>query len=228
MWPLSGEYDQAKLRDPHIRMGARNLLEFGESREGYWTGTKFMEQMASAVKIAEAKYLKEGGYRLFWVFDQSGCHMAYAEDANRMNAKDGGCQPLMHDTIYEGKPLSMTKLARSRTGDTVRIARGMIDVLNQRGRYRPTMKVDDMRKELACHRDFRDEKNKLEYFLHNRGHACLFIPKYQCEINPIERCWYVIPGHTYTWAYRNYNIVGLCRNVSLGLDTVSTENIAKS
>ena len=97
-------------------------------------------------------------------------------DANRMNAKDGGCQPLMHDTIYEGKPLSMTKLARSRTGDTGKNSQGNDRCSEPKRRYRPTMKVDDMRKELACHRDFRDEKNKLEYFLHNRGHALSLHP----------------------------------------------------
>ena len=85
------------------------------------------------------------------------------------------------------------------------------------------MKVDDMRKELASHRDFRDEKNKLEYFLHNCGHACLFIPKYHCEVNPIERCW--SQAKRYTRAYCNYNIVGLRRNVSPALNSVSTENI---
>ena len=36
-----------------------------------------MKQMGIVVKIAEAKYPKEKCYRLFWIFDQSGCHMAY-------------------------------------------------------------------------------------------------------------------------------------------------------
>ena len=113
-------------------MGARQLLEYGESRDGYWTGDKFMKQMEKVVQIAEAKYPKEQGYRLYWVFDQSGCHMAFADDSlnvNCMNAKEGGCQPLMHDTIFEGKQIAMTKLARNRTGEYVRIPRGMIYVL---------------------------------------------------------------------------------------------------
>ena len=117
----------------------------------------------------------------------------------------------------------MTKLARNQTGDYVRVPRGMIDVLKQRGRYHPKMKVDDMREELAKHHDFRDEKNKLEYFLHEHGHACLFIPKFHCEINPIERCW--SQAKRYTRAYCSYNIVGLRRNVGPGLDSVSTTNI---
>ena len=58
-----------------------------------------------AVKIAEAKYPKEQGYRLFWIFDQSGCHMAFGDDSlnvDRMNAKEGRQQPVMHDTFYNG------------------------------------------------------------------------------------------------------------------------------
>lgn len=100
-------------------MSARTLIEYGEACDGYWTGAKFMKQMSSAVKIAEAKYPKEKGYRVYWIFDQSGCHMAFAEDllnVNRMNAKEGGCQPLMHDTVFNGKHISMTKLVRKPTG----------------------------------------------------------------------------------------------------------------
>jgi len=61
-----------------------------------------MKQMEYVVEIAEAKYPKEQGYRLFWVFDQSSCHSAFSEDAlnvNKMNANPGGKVPLMHDTV---------------------------------------------------------------------------------------------------------------------------------
>ena len=156
------EYNAKKQTDPDIRMGARVLIEYGESRDGYWTAAKFMKQMRSVVKIAETKYPKEAGYRLFWIFDQSGCHMAFADNSlnvSRMNAKEGGAVPCMHDTVYDGKHISMTKMVRNRTGDMVRIPRGMIDILKQRGCYNPKMKVDDMRKELASHPDFINEKS---------------------------------------------------------------------
>ena len=221
------EYTVAKQNDPNIRMGARVLLEYGEARDGYWTGPKFMKQMENAVKIAEAKYPKQQGYHLFWIFDQSGCHMAFADDAlnvNRMNAKEGGNQPVMHNTIYNGKVIFMSKQVRKPTGEIVHIPRGMIDVLKQRGKYRVGMKVDDMRKELASHSDFKNEKNKLEYFLYARGHACHFLPKYHCEMNPIECCW--AQAKRYTRAYCNYNISGLRRNITPALDSVSSENIS--
>lgn len=220
------EHEIAKLTDPNIGMAARTLIEYGEARDGYWTNDKFMRQMRGAVKIAQAKYPKEKGYRIFWVFDQSQCHMAYADDAlnvNKMNAKEGGAQPCMHDTTYKGKTIYMTKIVRKPTGERVRIPRGLIDVLTQRGCYAPKMKVDEMRELLGNHPDFKNEKNKLEYFLHGQGHACLFIPKFHCETNPIERCW--AQAKRYTRAYCNYNIVGLRRNVMPALDSVSQENI---
>ena len=162
------EYAAAKVHNPDIKMGARQLLEYGEARDGYWTGDKFMKQMKKVVKVAETIYPKEKGYQLYWVFDQSGCHVAYiyAENAlnvNRMNPKEGGCQPLMHDTTFEGKRISMTKMARNKTGEYVRVPRGMIDILKQRRRYHPRMKVEDMKKELASHSDFRDEKNQIVF-----------------------------------------------------------------
>ena len=124
-------------------------------REREHSGNKFMKQMESAVRIAE-------DYRLFWVFDQSGCHMAFDEDSlnvNRMNAGPGGSVPCMHDTTYKGKTTYMTKEVR-KDGCLVRILRGLRDILEQRGRYTPKMKLADM---LASHSDFVHEKNRLQY-----------------------------------------------------------------
>ena len=36
------EYDRAKIEDPKAKMYARQLLEYGESKEGYWTSDKFV------------------------------------------------------------------------------------------------------------------------------------------------------------------------------------------
>lgn len=37
-------------------MSTHQLLEYGESREGYWTSEKFMKQIKKAVDNAEGKY----------------------------------------------------------------------------------------------------------------------------------------------------------------------------
>ena len=49
------------------------------------------------------------------------------------------------------------------------------------------MKVDDTRKELASHSDFCDEKMTIEHTLNRRSHACILLPIFHCELNPIER-----------------------------------------
>lgn len=74
---------------PNLKRYARATLEYGENKDGYWTSDKFRDQLKSCAQIAECKYPKEKGYKVVWVFDNSSCHGAYAEDslnANRMNA----------------------------------------------------------------------------------------------------------------------------------------------
>ena len=39
------EYQAAKATNPNIHPYAREFLEYGESREGYWTRDKFIAQM---------------------------------------------------------------------------------------------------------------------------------------------------------------------------------------
>ena len=94
-----------------------------------------------------------------------------------MNACPGGKQPLMWDTVWQGRVQKMVF--------SVGVAKGLIQVLKERGKYRNGMKLDEMRAELASHQDFKEEKTRIEHFLNRRGHCCLFLPKFHCEINPI-------------------------------------------
>lgn len=43
--------------------------EYGQNCEGYWTCDQFLIQLADAAMIAEVKYPREKGIRLYWVFD---------------------------------------------------------------------------------------------------------------------------------------------------------------
>ena len=93
------EFAVAKTADPDIVQTAR---EYGTERERYWTSEKFMENVKNAVKIAKHKY-PTSSYTVCWIFDQSSCHKAYAEDAlnvKRMNVHPGGAQPRMRDTVW--------------------------------------------------------------------------------------------------------------------------------
>ena len=195
---------------------ARELLEYGESKDGYWTSERFLKQMDEAVKIADIKYPRSEGYRVNWLFDHSSCHNAYSEDAlnaTHMNAKPGGKQPCMRDTVWKGKVQRMVF--------SLGIPKGLIQVLKERGCYRKKMKLEDMRKEISTHSDFQNEKTKLEHFLNDRGHACIMLPKFHCEFNPIERCWG--QAKKYTRAYTNYTFPRLRQNIPNALDSVTQD-----
>ena len=62
------------------------------------------------------------------------------------------------------------------------------------------------RKILSNHDDFRNEKTILERFLIDRGHKVIMIPKFHCELNPIERVWG--QAKRYSRAYTNFTLPG--------------------
>ena len=212
------EYEEAQKTTPTIKKEARVYLEYGEGKEGYWTSARFMTQMKDAVAIAEFKYPRAKGYRLHWIFDQSSCHTAFAEEtlnAFRMNAKPGGHQPKMRDTIYNGKLQRMTFPDGTQ--------KGLIAVLQERGVNVREMKIDEMKATLSSFSDFKTEKTVIEHYLHGCGHGCLFLPKFHCELNPIERCWG--QAKRYTRALCNYTLPGLRKTIPKGFQSITMENI---
>ena len=218
----STEYETAKLLNPRISNPyAREFLEYGENKEGYWTRDKFIAQMKKALVIAEFKYPKSSGWRHVWIFDHSSCHSAMADDSldvNHMNVKPGGKQRIMHDTAYNGRIQKMYITIRGE-----KVAKGMKNVLEERGVSTTGRNGDWMRHELASHPDFKHEKCMIEKFLISNGHICVFLPKYHPELNPIERVWAQLKRHVK--AHCKYTFPSLRKNIPLAYDSVSLENI---
>jgi hypothetical protein len=46
-----------------------------------------------------------------------------------------------------------------------------------------------MQRVLSLQADFRAEKPLLQLVIEDAGHKCLFLPKFHCELNPIEMVW---------------------------------------
>ena len=42
---------------------------------------------------------------------------------------------------------------------------------------------------ISLQEDFANEKPLLQHYLEGRGHVCMFLPKFHCELNPIEMVW---------------------------------------
>ena len=59
------EYKQANQHNPTFRKHARQWLEYGDAKEGYWTSDKFMKQIKEVAKI---KFPEDAGWKVFWIF----------------------------------------------------------------------------------------------------------------------------------------------------------------
>ena len=46
-----------------------------------------------------------------------------------------------------------------------------------------------MRKVLSLQADFQAEIPRLQQIIQDAGHKCYFLPKFHCELNPIEMYW---------------------------------------
>ena len=68
------------------------VFKFGLQSDGYWNNELFINQVKTAMRIAEFKYPRTQNTLVFF-FDQSSGHCACAEDAliaHKMNLYDGG------------------------------------------------------------------------------------------------------------------------------------------
>ena len=205
---------------------AREKIEYGENRDGYWTGEKFLNQVVRASDIAKIKYPPET-HTVVFVFDQSSNHTAMADDslnAKKLNLNPGGAQPKMRDTEWEGQRQSLVFESGPNKGK----AKGARQILLERGysdEQIKQMKLKGCIEVLESHEDFKNETSKVEKILESKGHRCLFLPKYHCELNPIERCW--CRAKVYTRSHCNYSILGLRQNWQPALETVSVDDIRR-
>jgi len=101
-----------------------------------------------------------------------------------MNVHPGGAQPRMSNTYYNGKLQQMVFPDGT--------PKGMKQVLLERGVNVSKMKAKEMREKLQSIHDFKYEKTKTETLLLNNGFNAYFIPKFHCELNPIERVWHKV------------------------------------
>ena len=151
--PTQEEYDEA-MKTATIRKHARQMLEYGQGKQGYWTSDKFMMQIKEAVKIAEVKYPKDNGWRVVWIFDHSSCHATMPDDAldaSKMNVNPEGKQRVMRDGFWDGKVQKMNF--------ALGIPKALRRVLEERGTDNTEMNADKMSEVLSSHPDFKNEKS---------------------------------------------------------------------
>lgn len=194
---------------------ARLLLE--TNSDGYFDSDKLISQVERAIDIFESRHPDA---QALFLFDNAPSHKKCAEDAlnaDKMNVRPGGKQPLLRDTIFDGQVQKMVM-------DDGR-AKGMKIVLEERGVETKGMNADKMREVLNTFQDFKNKKTLLEEKVESRGHLCVFFPKFHCELNAIERVW--CHAKKYSRAHANGTITKLRKIVPESLDTCHTDLISK-
>lgn len=133
-------------------------------------------------------------------------------DVNHMNVNPGGKQRVMRDGWWGGKSQKMTNAGG--------VPKGLKRVLEECGINMSKLNQKQMREVLGNHPDFKYGKSRIERLLAEEfRHIVYMIPKFHCELNPIERVWAQVKR--YARAYCKYNIQSFRNTVIPALDIVT-------
>ena len=216
------------------------VLHIGKNNEGDWTNEDVIKQVTEVV-LSAFSTMHLGALGLF-TFDQSTNHAAFSKDALRatsMNMKPGGKQEVLRpgrfadgseqpmvfrlDHPLAGQPKGLKQVLEERGFDVEGLKRkcGNKEVDTTRGPMSTCCALHCM----ASQPDFRAQKSILEETILQAGHICLFLPKYHCELNPIESYWGA--SKRYARANCDYSFTGLEKCVPKSLESVSLSCIRK-
>ncbi|KAJ3553708.1 hypothetical protein NP233_g12583 [Leucocoprinus birnbaumii] len=109
------------------------------------------------------------------MFDQSSAHASLPPDALKafeMNKSNGGKQRRQRDTVIpQSNPdprfRGMVQKMTTETGEPKGLKQTLEDQQD----------------------DFINQESMLERVIRDAGHECIFLPKFHCEMNPIEMYW---------------------------------------
>lgn len=191
-------------KDGNVLEDARVIIYPGGGPTGdpWWDTKQLLAQIKEAIRIFEKAH---PGKQALFIFDQSSAHASLPEDALKafeMNKSDGGKQRKQHDTIipmtnpcetHRGKPQSMTSSDGEPKGlYTVLLERGFpaVELKKLKAKCKPVCPIENhnccLARLLSQQDDFKNQPSQLETLIKGLGHEIIFLPKFHCELNPIE------------------------------------------
>ncbi len=177
--------------------------------------------------------------------DNSQGHSAYAKDAllaHRMNWRSSGKQASMRDGWFmmEGMRVVQKMTFPATHAKFPNKPKGARQILTERGLYRSKLKFNcdstpskcDPDAHDCCGRrilelqpDFREQKSLVQEVIAARGHLCIFLPKFHCELNFIEFFWGAVKR--YLRENCDYTFQTLKDNMPKALKSVDISTIRK-
>lgn len=196
--PETGRLVQHDM-DGNIVQDARCIIYPGTNGDAWWDTEQLIKQVQDSFEIAKNVF---PGRQLLYIFDQSSAHASLPPDALRafdMNKSDGGKQRKQRDTVI---PMSNPSATQRGQVQKMTLAdgspKGLKRVLEERGfnvskmhaKCSPVCPWENtdccMARLLSKQNDFANQPSMLEMAIKDAGHICIFLPKFHCELNPIE------------------------------------------
>jgi hypothetical protein len=101
-----------------------------------------------------------------------------------------------HYVEHRRKAQKMTTEAGQAKGLQQTLEERGFDVRGMRVKCSPVCPLENddccMARLLSKQDDFRLQESLLEQKFKARGHFCVFLPKFHCELNPIEMVWFIL------------------------------------
>lgn len=200
----------------HLREENARIVMFpGKARDGYLTNEQICTQLVEAIRIAKAKY--PDAEHVF-IYDNATTHTKRREDAlsaakmtlgpsknfGNVVSTDSSGQKIrvrMEDaTLLDGSRQSL--YFPDNHPKYPGFFKGVAEILRERGVDVTGLKLQcpqskcDAEVAKCCARrvmfnqpDFTHHASALEEIAESHGCQVLLLPKFHCELNPIEQCW---------------------------------------
>jgi transposase len=152
-----------------------------------------------------------------------------------MNVRPGGKQAHIRDGwfIQDGEKIVQSMIFPPNHSTNLNKPKGIKAVLTKRGLYRADLRGKCKKRcesNACCNKrilelqsDFAEQKSLVQETIKAAGHLCLFLPKFHCELNPIEYFWGMVKK--YLRNHCNYSFDGLKENLPKALDLVPIQAI---
>jgi hypothetical protein len=178
---------------------AQCIIYLGMGADAWWDHTQLLMQVDKAIEIFDEAH--PDCVALF-VFNQSSAHASLRHNvlcAFEMNKSNGGGQRQQKDTIILINNLcpKFHSKAQKMTTENGK-AKGLQQTLEERGfnvwgmwaKCRPVCPFESescsMAQLLSKQDNFRFQDSLLKHKVKAKGHICMFLPKFHCELNPIK------------------------------------------
>ena len=145
-----------------------------------------MVQVKNAIKIFKTSH---PGCQAVFIFDQFSAHTSLPPDALcafKMNKSDSG-NP---DPRFHGNPQKMTTASGEVKGLKAVLEEHGFDIKGLKAKCSPVCPFESQKCCLAWllsqQDDFVNQESMLKTLIKEAGHQCFFLPKFHCELNPIE------------------------------------------